>query len=59
MSGQVYPAASFASQVKARGRGKIAVFGLDPAPGDEDADFLFRGPCEETLAKLLQGWEEA
>ncbi len=32
---------------------KVAVFNLDRSAGDEQADFLFLGPCEETLPKCI------
>ncbi|OCH94259.1 DHS-like NAD/FAD-binding domain-containing protein [Obba rivulosa] len=51
-SSTVYPAAGFAYQVKENG-GKVAVFNLDRSEGDHMADFLFLGPCEETLPKAL------
>lgn len=38
--------------VKNRG-GRVAVFNLDGGKGYEDADFLFEGPCEETLPSVL------
>lgn len=49
---QVYPAARYASKVRAYG-GKVAVFNLDHSHGDDKADFLFLGPCEETLPQAL------
>ncbi|TFY83847.1 hypothetical protein EWM64_g174 [Hericium alpestre] len=52
-SSTVYPAASYAYEVKANG-GQVAVFNLDRSEGDEDADFLFLGPCEETLVQVLR-----
>jgi len=51
-SSTVYPAASYASVVRRRG-GKVAVFNLERSAGDYEADFLFLGPCEETLPKAL------
>jgi len=51
-SSTVYPAAGYASGVQENG-GKVAVFNLDRSSGDEDADFLFLGPCEETLPQAL------
>ncbi|KAJ7611581.1 DHS-like NAD/FAD-binding domain-containing protein [Roridomyces roridus] len=51
-SSTVYPAASYASKVQRQG-GKVAVFNLDRSSGDMSADFLFLGPCEETLPKAL------
>lgn len=50
---QVQPAASFAGLVQSRG-GRVAVFNIAPSAGDEDADFLIAGPCEETLPALLE-----
>jgi NAD-dependent SIR2 family protein deacetylase len=54
---QVYPAAGFADQVAANG-GKVAVFNLLRSDGDDEADFLFLGPCEETLpiALSMEKW---
>lgn len=49
---QIHPAAKFASTVKAHG-GKVAVFNLGRTKGDDEADFLFLGPCEEWLPKAL------
>lgn len=51
-SSQVYPAAGYAYTVQEAG-GKVAVFNLDKSEGDEEADYLFRGPCEELLPKAL------
>ena len=34
--------------------GKVAVFNIERSKGDSDADFLFLGPCEETLVEALQ-----
>ncbi|KDQ19553.1 hypothetical protein BOTBODRAFT_102875 [Botryobasidium botryosum FD-172 SS1] len=51
-SSRVYPAAGFASSVKMHG-GKVAVFNLERSNGDDDADFLFLGPCVETLPHVL------
>ncbi|EPQ59536.1 DHS-like NAD/FAD-binding domain-containing protein [Gloeophyllum trabeum ATCC 11539] len=51
-SSTVYPAAGYASEVQDHG-GKVAVFNLDRSEGDEDADFLFLGPCEKTLPAAL------
>lgn len=33
--------------------GRVAVFNLDRSQGDKYADFLFLGPCEETLPSAL------
>lgn len=55
MSPQVQPAAGFAYEVKSHG-GKVAVFNLEWTPDPEfdlEPDFLFLGPCEETLPKVL------
>lgn len=49
---QVYPAAGFAAEVSDRG-GKVAVFNLERTDGDDEADFLFLGPCEQTLPDAL------
>ena len=49
---QVHPAATLASKVKAHG-GTVAVFNIDRSKRDEAADFLFLGPCEETLPGAL------
>lgn len=52
---QVQPAAGFAHEVKARG-GKVAIFNVEYTPDPEfdfKPDFLFLGPCEETLPKVL------
>ena len=51
-SSTVYPAAGYAAMVQDNG-GKVAVFNLDRSEGDEDADYLFLGPCEETLPEAL------
>ncbi|KAJ7739637.1 DHS-like NAD/FAD-binding domain-containing protein [Mycena maculata] len=51
-SSTVYPAAAYASEVQDHG-GKVAVFNLERSAGDRDADFLFLGPCEETLPRAL------
>ena len=39
-------------EVKARG-GKVAIFNVERSNGDEIADFLFLGPCEETIPEAL------
>lgn len=49
---QVYPAAGFAAQVQENG-GSVAVFNVDRSVGDNDAEFLFLGPCEELLPQAL------
>ncbi|KAH7921896.1 sirtuin [Leucogyrophana mollusca] len=52
-SSLVHPAASFQKTVRDR-RGKVAVFNLNRSEGDDLADFLFLGPCEETLVDIFQ-----
>lgn len=49
---QIHPAAKFAAAVQEHG-GKVAVFNLERTKGDETADFLFLGPCEELLPEAL------
>ncbi|KAG9120698.1 hypothetical protein FRC07_003700 [Ceratobasidium sp. 392] len=51
-SSLVHPAATYAGTVKDRG-GKVAIFNTEPSNGDQDADFLFLGPCEQTLPEVL------
>lgn len=51
-SSTVWPAAGFALRVRRHG-GKVAVFNLDRSEHDEDADFLFLGPCDTTLRSAL------
>ena len=34
--------------------GTVAVFNLAPSQGDDKADFVFYGPCEETVPALLE-----
>ncbi|PPQ77691.1 hypothetical protein CVT25_011126 [Psilocybe cyanescens] len=51
-SSTVFPAAGYAYAVQSQG-GKVAVFNLERSQGDRDADYLFLGPCEETLLKAL------
>jgi NAD+-dependent protein deacetylase sirtuin 5 len=48
----VYPAAGYASTVKDQG-GKVAMFNIERTNGDDEADFLFLGPCEVTLPEAL------
>lgn len=52
LTAQVFPAAGYAAEVQDNG-GKVAVFNLERSNGDSDADFLFIGPCEETLPEAL------
>ncbi|KAI0095213.1 DHS-like NAD/FAD-binding domain-containing protein [Irpex rosettiformis] len=54
-SNTVQPAAGFACEVKDHG-GTVAVFNVEWNPDPEfdlNPDFLFLGPCEETLPKVL------
>ena len=52
-SSTVYPAASFAAQVRANG-GKAAVFNLEDTGSEEDeADWFFQGGVEHTLPEAL------
>ncbi|KAI9466742.1 DHS-like NAD/FAD-binding domain-containing protein [Lactarius psammicola] len=51
-SSTVYPAASYQRRVRKQG-GKVAVFNLERSTGDADVDFLFLGPCEETIPQAL------
>ncbi|KAK0240013.1 sirtuin 5, partial [Armillaria nabsnona] len=51
-SSTVQPATGFAYEVSHHG-GKVAVFNLNRSEGDDQADFLFLGPCEETLPGIL------
>lgn len=54
---QVYPAALYAPQVQDNG-GTVAVFNMERSEGDTDADYLFLGPCEESLPEALGLREE-
>ena len=49
---QVHPAATFAAKVKERG-GTVAIFNVERSNWDELADFVFLGPCEEILPRVL------
>ncbi|CDO75396.1 hypothetical protein BN946_scf185012.g13 [Trametes cinnabarina] len=51
-SAVVHPAATFASRVKSHG-GVVAVLNVEHGKLDSHADFLFLGPCEQTLPKIL------
>ncbi|KAF9653610.1 DHS-like NAD/FAD-binding domain-containing protein [Thelephora ganbajun] len=51
-SSTVYPAAGYAFEVAEHG-GTVAVFNLDRSDGDSEADYLFLGPCAETLPQIL------
>jgi len=39
-------------EVKGHG-GKVAIFNVERTGGDKIADFLFLGPCEETIPEAL------
>lgn len=51
-SSTVFPAAAYAHEVMDNG-GKAAVFNIERTAGDENMDFAFVGPCEETLRAAL------
>ncbi|KZT63371.1 hypothetical protein DAEQUDRAFT_680528, partial [Daedalea quercina L-15889] len=51
---QDYPAVIYVPDIK-YSRGKLAVFNSKEAAKDQYSDFLFVGPCEETLPKALFG----
>jgi NAD-dependent deacetylase sirtuin 5 len=51
-SSTVYPAASYAPSVQKHG-GKVAVFNVERSEGDERANYLFTGPCEDLLPEAL------
>ncbi|KAM5533377.1 hypothetical protein V8D89_012927 [Ganoderma adspersum] len=51
-SAVVHPAATFAAKVKERG-GTVAIFNVEKSNRDELADFVFLGPCEEILPRVL------
>jgi len=51
-SSTVQPAASFAQDAKDNGA-RVAIFNIERTPGDEGADFVFLGPCEESLVVAL------
>jgi len=55
-SSTVYPVAGYASKIAQRG-GIVAVFNIERSKGDENAHFLFLGPCEKTLPLTLFGKE--
>ena len=44
--------ATFAAKVKERG-GTVAIFNMERSNRDELADFVFLGPCEEILPRVL------
>ncbi|KZW00550.1 DHS-like NAD/FAD-binding domain-containing protein [Exidia glandulosa HHB12029] len=51
-SSTVRPASTYAYRVQRHG-GKVAVFNLAPSEKDEQADFVFSGPCETILPSLF------
>ncbi|TFK66267.1 DHS-like NAD/FAD-binding domain-containing protein [Pluteus cervinus] len=51
-SSTVFPAASYAYRVHKRG-GTVAVFNLEESDGDDHANFVFYGPCETELPRVL------
>ncbi|KAJ3719244.1 DHS-like NAD/FAD-binding domain-containing protein [Lentinula raphanica] len=51
-SSTVRPASGFVYRIQRHG-GTVAVFNIEPAPGDARADFVFKGPCEVELPKVL------
>ncbi|KAI0642616.1 sirtuin 5 [Trametes meyenii] len=51
-SAVVHPAATFSAKVKEHG-GTVAVFNIEPGKRDSMADFVFLGPCEELLPRVL------
>lgn len=51
-SSLVQPASKLPEYVRANG-GKIAVFNMEAANHSDEADFLFLGPCEVELNKVL------
>ncbi|KAI0039620.1 DHS-like NAD/FAD-binding domain-containing protein [Auriscalpium vulgare] len=55
-SSQVQPAAAYAYEVVDHG-GKVAVFNLEQSVDDDHCEFLFLGPCAETLPAVLFGNE--
>ncbi|KAI1791589.1 sirtuin [Ganoderma leucocontextum] len=52
-SSLVHPAASYATTVKKNG-GTVAVFNLAPSQGEDKPDFVFYGPCEQTIPALFE-----
>ncbi|KIK65485.1 hypothetical protein GYMLUDRAFT_219573 [Collybiopsis luxurians FD-317 M1] len=53
IASMIDPAAEFVEEVKANGS-KIAVFNTEETSNvEEDADFFFKGPCEDTLPQAL------
>ncbi|KIJ06490.1 hypothetical protein PAXINDRAFT_140589 [Paxillus involutus ATCC 200175] len=52
-SSTVCPAAGYGPDIAGKG-GKVAVFNIEEPEDDPDVHFFFRGPCEETLPKVLR-----
>lgn len=52
-SGTVYPAAGYASQIKAQG-GKVAIVDIDCSVRGEDADWLFEGDAATVVPEMLR-----
>ncbi|KZV66186.1 DHS-like NAD/FAD-binding domain-containing protein [Peniophora sp. CONT] len=51
-SGVVQPASRINERVQAHG-GKVAVFNMEMSNHADQADFVFLGPCEDTLQKVI------
>jgi len=51
-SGTVQPASTLGGRVKANG-GRVVVFNIEAGNHAEEADFVFLGPCEETLGQVI------
>ncbi|KAJ4478976.1 DHS-like NAD/FAD-binding domain-containing protein [Lentinula aciculospora] len=51
-SSTVRPASGYAYRIQ-RHHGTVAVFNIEPTPGDARADFVFKGPCEVELPRVL------
>ncbi|KAL0580134.1 hypothetical protein V5O48_001910 [Marasmius crinis-equi] len=49
---KVQPASRLPERVRAHG-GKVAVFNMEAANHSDEADFLFLGPCEVELGRIL------
>lgn len=51
-SAVVQPASKIGGRVKARG-GKVALFNVELGNHADEADFVFLGPCEQSLTEVL------
>ncbi|KAH9886465.1 DHS-like NAD/FAD-binding domain-containing protein [Cubamyces lactineus] len=51
-SAVVHPAATFSTKVKENG-GTVAVFNIERSKRDAVADYVFLGPCEDLLSRVL------